>query len=299
MGEPNIRTMGDTNDENAQAATGNVCTAAIDFSQFFPGSQFRVAQTRKGCFQELCGCDANEEFKFIVDGKHTAMIAEHSTCCMRFCCGGNRPWTTDMYVPEVPGSQPVVPANVDNGEAPKGVLTFTRPFRCNMGNCKCCCYQQVMVDHYGQPLGGVIETCWYCVPNFHTYKGVDGQDPEYQIHMPTCCGGMCVNVCAEGCCNCRIPFYMYPIGGGDDDSLDCDASVPKTHDKQEGATKAQICKIWNGLGNELFTDADTFEVLVPQQSANDASSKARLIASTLIINQLFFERQQGDGAAGA
>ena len=48
-----------------------------------------------------------------------------------------------------------------------------------------------------------------CVPHFTTYKDDAETQPEFQIQMPTCCGGMCIDVCAEGLCNCRIPFYVY------------------------------------------------------------------------------------------
>ena len=56
---------------------------------------------------------------------------------------------------------------------------------------------------------------------------------------------MCVNCCAEGCCNCRIPFYIFP-----------QSDTKGTKDTNVGF----ITKIWSGLGTELFTDADKFEV---------------------------------------
>lgn len=42
----------------------------------------------------------------------------------------------------------------------------------------------------------VKEQCWYCVPMFDIIKP-DGT-VEYRLSMPTCMGGMCVNICAEG-----------------------------------------------------------------------------------------------------
>ena len=59
-------------------------------------------------------------------------------------------------------------------------------------------------------------------------------------------GGMCVNICAEGLCNCRIPFYIFPPDAG------------STKEEKIG----NITKIWAGLGTEVFTDADKFEVCV-------------------------------------
>jgi len=59
-------------------------------------------------------------------------------------------------------------------------------------------------------------------------------------------GGMCVNICAEGLCNCRIPFYIFPPDAG------------STKEEKIG----NITKIWAGLGTEVFSDADKFEVCV-------------------------------------
>ena len=145
----------------------------------------------------------------------------------------------------------------------------------------------------GQAVGGMIETYWYCIPTYETYKGsTEAKEPEYHIHMPTCCGGMCVNCCAQGCCNCRIPFYFYNHDDDKDESmLFSSKSAPypnMPHDKPE----AQICKIWTGLGQELFSDADTFECKVPDGADRDA--KVRVIAATLLLNQLYFEKDKND-----
>lgn len=81
------------------------------------------------------------------------------------------------------------------------------------------------------------------------------------------------DVCAGGCCNCKIPFYIYK------------------HDEDEpGKHVGEIVKIWGGLTSELFTAADTFMVKYPEGS--DTNTKANLIGATLMINQLFFEAQK-------
>jgi len=248
-------------------------------------SEFMLAQTRKGCFQEMCGCDANTQFKFIINGQHSATLDERSSCCNRFCCKGDRWWYTRM----------VMGNNLDAkcNDSQPALLNFYRPYRCHKSPCKCCCYQEVQVsDGAGHFLGGIKEQFWCCVPKYTIYDHME--TPVYDVHMPTCVGGQCVNCCAEGCCNCRVPFYLYPPGGDDDSSLNA------THCTQaegvEGPTKAQICKIWSGLGTELFTDADKFEVKCPDGS--DAAKKAQLIASTLLINQVEFERSDENAASG-
>jgi len=253
-------------------------TVVGDYSGLMNLSQeFLIAQTRKGCFQECCGCEANSQFKFYVNGQHTAMIEEQSSCMMRFCCGNARPWQTKMAL-----------GQSDDLTNLASIVNFERPFRCKAGPCKCCCFQEVKTtDPSGALLGGIKEQFWCCVPKFTVY-GPD-QQPVYDVHQPTCCGGQCINLCAEGCCNCRIPFYFYPHGGADDQVLV--ATNATCAEGVDPPAKAQVCKIWRGLGTELFTDADSFELKAPD--AADASTKANLIGVTLLLNQIFFEGAQG------
>merc|ERR1712139_326000 len=198
---------------------------------------------------------------------------------MRFCCKGNRPWETKMA------------AGQDIG-AP-AILNFERPFRCPVSNCKCCCYQEVMTKGGdGAPMGNFVEKMWFCVPDFAINN--EAGNHEYDIHQPTCCGGAVVNCCAQGCCNCRIPFLIYPGGQGGDEAAVLKSPKSSPVPGMEGAPDAQICKIWSGLATELFTDADTFEVKAPDGSS--WQQKSRLIGATLLLNQVFFEGQDGDGS---
>jgi hypothetical protein len=258
-------------------AVGNI----LDTSQ-----EFKIAQTRKGCIQECLGCEANSQFQFIVNGAIAGMIEEETSCLLRFCCGANRYWDTRMYAGDRDAGAPVL-------------YTFHRYCRLPLGAVKCsfcpnCCFQEVDVtDAAGTYHGAFKETFYCCVPVFHTITPTG--EPEYAVHMPTCCGGCCVNCCAQGCCNCRIPFYFYPANN-DTEEAALNSSGSTQAPNQEGDTKAQITKIWTGLGQELLTDADTFELKCPDGA--DASGKARMIAATLMINQVFFESQgQGNGAA--
>ena len=76
------------------------------------------------------------------------------------------------------------------------LLTVERPFRCATGGCKCCCYQEATISSGGQLLGKIKEDCYFCVPSFTVtdYK----EEGLYVVHPPTCLGGICVNICAEG-----------------------------------------------------------------------------------------------------
>ena len=178
---------------------------------------------------------------------------EDTSCMNRFICGPNRPWEI----------------NVTQGAEAGGpqVAKFERPFRLPMGACKCCCYQEVLSTMpTGQANGSVVETFWMFVPMLNVVG--PGGDVEYKISMPTCMGGLCVNIFAEGLCNCRIPFYIFKPDSG------------TTKEEKVG----NITKIWAGLGSELFTDADKFELNFPADASQE--SKARLLGATFLINQV-------------
>jgi len=256
--------------------------------------EFLMNQTTKGWFQELCGCDANTQFKFYVSDAgangqytHTAMIEEQSSCCMRFCCRSNREWITKMVE--------TTDANADLAHMP-AMLEFERPFRCPKGPCKCCCFQEVMVrDGSGNFIGGIKEQSWCCVPHFTIYSD-EAYTPQYDLHQPTCCGGACVDCCAQGCCNCRVPFYIYNPGATTDDKALPASKCRPVEGMETEIPSAQICKLWSGMAKELFTDADNFELKCPDGA--DGRAKARLIASTLLINQVFFEKDEEEDEVG-
>jgi hypothetical protein len=220
-----------------------------------------VKQTRKGCFQECFGCDANTEFKIATLDQRDNDIyyaLENTSCCIRFWCGSMRPYEINLW------------SGKDNTGSQLG--KFVRPLRCQLGSLKCCCYQEIQAENSsGSKLGSVKERCWCCVPSFDVKDANDQQ--KYLLHFPTCCDGMCIDCCAEGCCNCRIPFYVFTPGKG-------------AEKKQVG----KIVKVWSGFANELFTDADKFEVQYPPDA--DAASKSTLLGATFLLNSLFFERQK-------
>lgn len=227
-------------------------------------SNLLIKQTKKGCLQELMGCEAQSEFNIATKEApkdHKFYALEDTSCLMRFCLKGNRPWVINM----TDGAQ--------KGGA--GIAKFDRPLACPMGNCKCCCFQSVSASNAaGEKIGESREDMWFCVPSFSIYDKNDTK--THVLHMPTCCGGMCVNVCADGICTkCRIPFNVY-----------------KADNDVEGQSVGSITKVWGGLGKEIFTDADTFEAIFPTDATPEC--KASLVGATFMINQLFFE---GNGAA--
>jgi hypothetical protein len=234
-----------------------------------PHPDLFVKQTRRGCFQEMLGCEAKSEFKIATKAARETDIMyalEESNFWVRLCFPQIRPWT--IQVSGGPGT-PGGPA-VTNHERMCGLMPAP---------CKCCCFQEVIhKDQTGVPIGNTKEVFNFCpVPKFQISKA-DGT-PEYMVSMPTCLGGMCINIFAEGLCNCRIPIYIYPP---DATNFNAESKI------------GYITKIWSGLGTELFTDAAKFEVEFPPGSAPD--SKARVLGTVFLMNQLFFETDGGGGA---
>jgi len=211
------------------------------------------------------GCEAKTEFQIsTMENKENFILyaLEDTSCINRFICSNYRSWVM----------------NVSSGAAAGGPLIgkYERPLRCPMDGGKCSflpdlCFQEVKsYDPNGAPNGSVKESCYVCVPTFNV-KAPDGT-VEYRVLPPTCLGGMCVNICAEGLCNCRIPFYVFPPTGG------------TTKEEKIGF----ITKIWAGMTSEVFTDAAKFEVQFPNGSSTD--QKARLLGGVFLLNQLFFEK---------
>lgn len=225
-----------------------------------------MRQTRRGCIQEILGCEARTEFKYFIGDTQVAHSLEESDCCCRLFC-------TPIY----PYKVVVKEMNTD-----AEIVTVERPTRCAGGGCKCCCYQEVAVSSGGEALGTFEEQCYYCVPEYHVKD--DQGNGIYKVHPPTCVGGMCVNCCAEGnpcgkgCC--KVPFHIFP------------ADATNTND---GNTEelGKILKKPKSLMTELFTDANAFDITFP--SGSKVSEKGILVGATLLLNSVFFEENEGGG----
>jgi hypothetical protein len=224
-------------------------------------SEVVMRQTRRGCFQEILGCEARTEFKYYKkdeEDKFAVSLEESDFCCRLFCA-------------------PIRPFKVTAKETGTEAELFTidRPLACSPGPCKCCCYQVLDISSGGQPIGKIEEQYYYCIP---TFMITDEQDkPLYKMHQPTCFGGMCVNCCAEGnpcgkgCC--KASFRLYPA-----DQEDTDGDAPFIGD---------ILKKPKSLATELFTDAVALDVKFPPEATSD--EKAIVMGASLFINALFFE----------
>jgi len=84
-----------------------------------------------------------------------------------------------------------------------------------------------------------------------------------------------VQICAEGLCNCRVPFYLYDIS--------------QTGDHDDSNVRGKIVKVWAGLLN-TFIDVHKFEVEFPINA--DANEKARICGATFLINEIYFHEEK-------
>lgn len=106
--------------------------------------KMEIRQTRRGCVQELLGCQAKTEFKYFIGDQQVAYSLEDTDFFCRICCSHVHPFK--MNVKEL------------NTEA--SLLELDRPLACAASPCKCCCYQGGTVTSGSDKLGSIKETCY-------------------------------------------------------------------------------------------------------------------------------------------
>ena len=75
------------------------------------------------------------------------------------------------------------------------------------------------------------------------YDSSTPPNKRYVVAQPACCCGLCINCFKQGCCNCRIPFYIYAPGGSGDDMLLGTTPVSDSRLGKNGLRHAQITKV--------------------------------------------------------
>jgi hypothetical protein len=219
-----------------------------------------VKQTRKGCLQEMMGCEAQSEFQIATkeDKEKNIMYAlEDSNFLIRLCYPANR--GVSMQIAEKKGD-PVF-------------LEHDMP--CHAGVGACCCFPTMTTK---DPATGAMlgkSTAPFQCSFAQQYNVYDANNTHvYHIAPPLCLGGCCIDPCdkkhGNSCMSCKIPFYIYPVGTTED--------------------VGNITKEWRGMSTEIFTDADTFSVQFPE--GVDTSMKATLMGTTFLIDFTYFESQK-------
>ncbi|XP_064468746.1 phospholipid scramblase 2-like isoform X2 [Ornithodoros turicata] len=142
------------------------------------------------------------------------------------------------------------------------VMKFIRPLRCqsNYRGLCCCCLQQVEVQAPPeQTIGFVKEGCSFCRSSFYICDNAGS--PLVRVQGP-CITRSCP-------CSCDVKFAVLTLAG-----------------KEIGV----ITKQWSGAVKEMFTDADTFSVTFPLDL--DIRAKASIVACSILIDYMFFEKTQ-------
>ena len=230
-------------------------------------SNFRnlfVKQTKKGCLRNICGCEAATEAHIatLEHRDHNQFyVREESDCMMRLLCPGIYPFVQTISPGHAPGGPPVV--------------RLDRPCSCHSGACKCCCYQTIDVfdTASNRKIGTTKENCWLAIPSFDVIDETGRK--KYEVFPPICCG-CCIDICKEGLCSCRFPFYIYQV----------DPSDPSKLQEHE---IGKIVEIWSGLGNEVM-GVHQFEIEFPKDATPEI--KGNLLGTCMLLNEIFFKRHK-------
>jgi len=121
-------------------------------------------------------------------------------------------------------------------------------------------------------IGRIYEPFKCCDPNFQIFN--DQNVLKYVVAGDCCqCGLMCKS---WGKC-CETKFYIFDA---------------KIDNRDPSASKGTITRKNPGIAKAMFTDADNFEVVFP----NDATplDKLMIIGATLMIDYAFFEDEGGN-----
>jgi hypothetical protein len=238
--------------------------AGSDMLSEHPG--LYVKQARRNLFKELIGYENNSEFHIATlqnRGANIMYARDDSSFWTRFFYLNLHPWDISVW----------------HGDSPVGVklADYHRPVRCPQGPMKCCCHQQIQhKDTNGVSIGATIEDFYYCVPKFNVLDSLG--NVEFVISNPTCLNGRFVDCFNDGKFTCHVPFYIYPA-----------ASTKPTDIHTGNMYTGKIVKRWNAPQEQLYTDVESFELSFPSHSNSD--SKARLLGSLFLINQLYFDTE--------
>lgn len=218
--------------------------------------------------EQMFGCEsANRYYVFSESPQQGVKLLfkckEFSSCWMRNCCpANNRAFKMDI--------KHIANAYNFNDDFSIPFLKINRPYKCA---CCCCCRPEMFINlgSNNQFLGRIVQPFQCCDPKFLLYNN-DGL-LRYMIHADCCQCGLC---CANSCCGklSKAVFNIYK--GADINTI-----------------SGTIIKRPAKSGEELFTNADSYEIQFP---INDITveDKILLIVAGLMIDYQYFEQSPVD-----
>lgn len=141
------------------------------------------------------------------------------------------------------------------------VMHFYRPLNCDSCLFPCCLQELEVSAPPGNVIGAVKQDWTLCIPEFTIYAR-DKTTPILKIRGPFCTFSFCGDV----------EFEVLDLTGG----------------QKVGS----ITKQWTGLLREAFTDADNFGISFPMDL--DVHAKATLLGALMLIDFMYFEKQQSN-----
>lgn len=215
----------------------------------------------------LTGCETQNRYNVYTRAHNGVMTylfkcKEDSGCCERYYCkGDSRPFNMKL--------KHVTNPHIDDDFMDTFCL-FDRPWKCT-----CCCLARPVLSAYykqkqeGNSFGSIEEplSCYDPVLFIRDSSGFI----KYKIHADCCqCGIICRNSICGKCS--ETMFGIYP------------ANCEEFHMKHKVGL---IRKIAGDAIKEMFTDADSFEIVFPDESTPE--EKLLLIGAVLMIDYRFYE----------
>ena len=249
--------------------------APIVANSMFAHDAISVQQTKRGCFQEMCGCEAKSEYRVypghVEEGQprdegiaQMGHLLEESSFFCRLCFASQRGFVMKLAAGSLPAETPGAGPTVMVYEKPFGLPVCWNCYIPTDGGVHkipipCCCYLPEIVTK--TPEGRVLGSSQYecdsnlLVPKFKV-KDANG-NITYKIKPDTCCCGLCIK-CRCGFGRQSKAIYV-PFEIRDPVTMEPMTSV------YEGQP-AQVRKVWSGWKKECCTDADNFHVIFPAVS---------------------------------
>lgn len=227
-----------------------------------------VIQQMSGLMNNCCCYEGENMFEISDRLGHVILRAkEDSSCCYRQCCERLRPFEITIRDRQ---------SNI--------AIRITRPFRCD--NCFCCpCINQVLEVECppGNVIGHVEQNLNIYRPSFDICDA--NGDTKYVIEGPSSCKTSCRSCCGK-CAFLILRRRRCCCFGRD--------IVFNITDAETGENCGDLAKLWAGPLEKQrgLADFDRFGIDFPDEAGVDM--KVVLVASTFLIDYLYFEGDNGD-----